>query len=143
MDKNNYEYYISDFKNYLNVVKNLSDIYIDKMIGTVNQFLNFINSYKFEDKFKSEKEITLNEIRTITNLDIYSYVFYLSENNYTQSSRNVKLEHLRTFFKYLFKIMHNIFKQPFDIVRTEKRESLQLPNYLSLKEAQKMIKLYR
>lgn len=86
--------------------------------------------------------MSLNEIRTLTNNDIYSFIFYLAENHYKQSSRNVKIEHLRAFFNFLFNVKHNIFKQPFDVVKTEKRDSLQLPNYLSLNEAKKVIEAY-
>lgn len=139
---NNYSNYIKNFKDYLSTIKNLSDLYISNIIGTVNQFLEFVNVYKFEECFSTYEEITLNDIRKISNTEIYSYIFFLAESGYKQSSRNTKIEHLRTFFNFLFNIMHNIFKQPFQIVKTEKRKSFELPNYLSQNEATKLVNLY-
>lgn len=139
---NNYNEFIEDFKNYIYAIKNLSELYVNSMVCTIKQFLDFINTYKFDDKYNNAEEITLNEIRTLTNNDIYSYIFYLAENHYKQDSRNTKIEHLRAFFEFLFKIKHNIFKQPFQLVKTEKRVSSHLPNYLSLNEAQRVIQVY-
>ncbi len=143
MEKNNYKEFIVDFKDYLIVIKNLSNIYIEKIVTTVHQFLEFVNIYKLDNKYDSIENFSLNDVRTLTNKDIYSYIFYLAENDYKQGSRNIKIEHLRSFFNYLFHIMHNIFRQPFDIVKTEKREVRQLPNYLSLREAKKLVTLYK
>lgn len=63
----------------------------------------------------------------------------MKKNNYKQDSRSIKIEHLRTFFDFLFKIKHDIFKQPFKKIQAEKRENKQLPNYLSLEEARKLL----
>ncbi len=139
----NYNEFITDFENYLYVIKNLSSQYIKKITQTITQFLNFINIYKFDNKFKSVEEISLNEIRTLTNQDIYSYIFYLADNNYKQGTRNFKIENLRTFFEFLYKIKHRLFKQPFQKINTEKRIIKQLPNYLSYDEAKKMTELYK
>ncbi len=70
-----YSVFITDFENYLYAIKNLSINYVSTIKQTISQFLNFINIYKFDSKFESIEEITLNEIRTLTNQDVYSYVF--------------------------------------------------------------------
>ena len=47
----------------------------------------------------------------------------------------------KDFFDFLFKIKHDIFKQPFKKIQAEKRENKQLPNYLSLEEARKYLEI--
>lgn len=143
MKTNNYQSFISDFTSYLFAIKNLSELYVKGIVGTIHQFLEYINVYKFNEKFTTVDEITLNDIRTLTNRDIYSYIFYLAKNNYQQNTRTLKIEHLRTFFDFLFRIKHDVFKQPFKKINTEKRTAVQLPNYLSLNESKKLINLYK
>ena len=114
-------------------------MYVKNIKTTVSQFLQYMNVYKYNNQFENIDDITLNDIRTLTNTDIYSYIFYLAKNNYKQDSTSIKIEHLRTFFDFLFKIKHDIFKQPFKKIQAEKRENKQLPNYLSLEEARKLL----
>ena len=121
MKKNNYQEFMSDFASYLFAIKNLSDLYVKNIKTTVSQFLQYMNVYKYNNQFENIDDITLNDIRTLTNTDIYSYIFYLAKNNYKQDSRSIKIEHLRTFFDFLFKIKHDIFKQPFKKIQAEKR----------------------
>lgn len=139
----NYNEFMSDFENYLYAIKNLSSQYVKKMVQTISQFLGFINKYKFDNKFESVNEMTLNEVRTLSNHDVYSYIFYLADNDYKQVTRNTKVEHLRTFFEFLYTIKHRLFNQPFQKINTEKRIAKQLPNYLSYEEAKKVSELYR
>ena len=138
-----YNDFMKDFENYLYAIKNLSAQYIKKINQTITQFLDFINIYKFDNKYASIEEITLNEVRTITNQEIYSFVFYLADNNYKQGTRNFKIENLRTFFEFLYTIKHKLFNQPFQKINTEKRFEKQLPNYLSYNEAKKLTELYK
>ena len=142
MERSKYNDYISDFKNYLYAIKNLSDVYARNIVVTVSQFLSFINSYKFDNKYSSVEEIELNDIRSITNNEVYSYIFYLANKDYKPSSRSVKTEHLRVFFEFLFKIKNTIFKPPLQSIQKEKRFAVNLPNYLSLNEAQKIAQIY-
>ena len=138
MERSKYKDYISDFKSYLYAIKNLSDLYVNNIIGTVSQFLSFINAYKFDNRFNSVEEMDLNNIRSISNNDIYSYIYYLVEQDYKQGSRSVKIEHLRAFFDFLYKIKNTIFKQPIRSINKEKRENIHLPNYLSLNESKRL-----
>jgi site-specific recombinase XerD len=138
-----YSEFITDFENYLYAIKNLSSNYVSTIKQTISQFLDFINIYKFDNKFKSIDEMSLNEIRTITNQDVYSYVFYLADNDYKQGTRNLKIENLRTFFEFLYTIKHKLFLHPFQKLNTEKRFAKHLPNHLSYEEAKKMTDLYK
>ena len=104
---------IEEFSNYLIGIKNLSSQYVSNIITTLKQFLSFMNIYKYKGKYESYEDMKLNDIRALTNSDIYSFIYYLAEKHYKQGSRILKIEHLRNFFDFLFKIKHNIFTQPF------------------------------
>lgn len=110
--------FVTDLTNYLIAIKNLSKVY------------------------ESIQELTLNDIRSLTNSDIYSFIYFLAESQYKINSRVVKTEHLRTFFDYLFTIQHNLFTEPLKKINSDREIMKKLPNYLSLDEAKKMINVY-
>lgn len=134
--------FIIDLTNYLIVFKNLSKVYINNMLVTLSQFLEFINVYKFKCQYSSTSAITLDDIRSLTNSDIYSFIYFLAESKYKVNSRIVKIEHLKTFFNYLHTIKNTIFTEPFKKINTDKKIEKKLPNYLSLEEAKKIVELY-
>ena len=134
--------FVEDLKNYLIAIRNLSEVYIENMIVTIEQFLEFMNTHKFKNKYDSIENFTLNDIRSLTNSDIYSFIFFLAESHYKMNSRVVKTDHLRTFFNYLFKIKHTMFTEPFKKIKSERKVEQKLPNYLSLDEAKKVLKVY-
>ena len=134
--------FVEDFANYLIAIKNLSQTYITNMTVTIEQFLKFINVHKFKNKYNSINDMSLNEIRSLNNSDIYSFIFFLAESHYQNNSRVIKIEHLRTFFDYLFRIKHTIFKEPFKKINSERKLDKKLPNYLSLEEAKRVLKIY-
>lgn len=134
--------FVVDFNNYLTAIKNISTVYIQNMTVTVQQFLEFINTHKFNNKYNCTKEMSLNDIREITNSDIYSFMFFLAENHYKMGSRITKTEHLRTFFDYLFRLKNLLFKEPIKKIKREKVSSRKLPNYLSIDESKKLLNLY-
>ena len=105
--------FVTDLTNYLIAIKNLSKVYVKNMTITIEQFLEFINIHKLKNKYESIHELTLNDIRSLTNSDIYSFIYFLAESQYKINSRVVKTEHLRTFFDYLFTIQHSLFTEPF------------------------------
>lgn len=134
--------FITDLSNYLISIKNLSEVYVTNMTVTIEQFLKFINIHKLKNKYDSIEELTLNDIRALSNSDIYSFIYYLVECHYKINSRIVKIEHLRTFFEYLFTIKNNIFKEPLKKINCEKKVEQKLPNYLSLDESKRLISVY-
>lgn len=134
--------FVEEFSNYLIAIRNLSDVYIKNMTVTIEQFLEFINVHKFKNRYNSITKMTLNDIRGLNNSDIYSFIFFLAESHYKNNSRVVKIEHLRTFFDYLFRIEHKIFREPFKKINSERKIEKKLPNYLSLAEAKNLIKIY-
>lgn len=142
LDDLKYPKFISEFSDYLIAIKNFSDVYVKNIIVTLKQFIAFINVHKLNNKYDSIEKISVNEIRSLTNSDIYSFIYFLAENHYKQGSRTLKVEHLRTFFDFLYRIKHNIFKEPFKQIKREKNNSLKLPNYLSLNESRRLLELY-
>lgn len=141
-ENNNIPDFLKDFNNYLVAIKNMSIAYVKNMSGTILQFLEYINTHKLDNKYKSKSEVTLNDLRTLTNSDIYNFMYYLAERKYKVSSRITKTEHLRTFFDYLFRIKHNLFQEPLKKIKREKKPMHRLPNYLSLEESKKLLDLY-
>ena len=135
--------FVEEFTGYLLAIKNLSKTYITNMTVTIEQFLQFINIHKFKNKYDTITKISLNDIRGLNNSDIYSFIFFLAESHYKNNSRVVKIEHLRTFFDYLFRIEHSIFREPFKKINSERKLDKKLPNYLSLEEAKRLIDLYK
>ncbi len=143
MNENKIPKFVTDLTNYLIAIKNLSKVYVTNMTITIQQFLEFINVHKFKNKYDSIENMTLNDVRSLKNSDIYSFIFFLAESQYKINSRIVKTEHLRTFFDFLYTIKHTIFTEPFKKINAERKMQKKLPNYLSLEEAQKMIELYK
>lgn len=142
MEKIKYPKFITEFSDYLIAIKNLSNSYITNVVITLQQFLEFINAHKYKNKYDSIESITLNDIRYLSNSDIYSFIFFLAENHYKIGSRILKIEHLRVFFDYLYRIKHSTFTEPFKQIKREKNVYTQLPNYLSLNEAKQLLQLY-
>ena len=142
MKNKNYPKFINEFVDYLAGIKNFSSIYIKNTLVTIQSFLNFVNTHIFENKYNSIEEMSLNDIRYLSNSDIYSFIFYLAENHYKIGSRLTKIDHLRTFFDYLYRLKNSLFKEPFKQIKREKNIYKQLPNYLSLNDAKKLCAVY-
>lgn len=143
MNEKVYPEFVEDIKNYLIGIGNYSKVYVTNLIITVTQFLNFMNEYKFDYKYNSIDEMTENEIRSLSKSDIYSFIYYLADNHYKEGTRILKLEHLRTFFDYMYRIKRSLFKEPFKEIKREKRISSVLPKYLSIEESAKLLNVYK
>lgn len=53
--------------------------------------------------------------------DIYGFIFYLAENHNSIATRIKKIEHLRTFFDFLYRIKTTLFKEPFKTIKRERK----------------------
>ena len=143
MNDEKYPDFLNEISNYLLGIANYSKLYVDNIITTIMQFLTFMNTYKFEDKYVSLNKFSINDVRSLSKSDIYSFIYYLADNGYKEGTRITKLEHIRTFFDYLYRIKRSLFKEPFKQIKREKRLGTTLPNYLSLEEAKKVIDIYK
>ena len=137
-----YPEFIEDFKNYVAGIKNLSASYIDSMLSTLKGFLEFVNDHIFDCKYENITEMTLNDIRFLNTSDIYGFIFYLAENHNSIGTRIKNIEHLRTFFDFLYKIKTALFKEPLKTIKREKNTYIKLPKYLSLSESKKILQVY-
>lgn len=135
-------HFVKNLVSYLVGIKDLSEIYANNMTVTIKQFLEFINIHKFKNKYNSIEDFTLNDIRSLTNSDIYSFIYFLVESHYKANSRIVKTEHLKTFFEYLYTIKETLFNQPFKKIKTDRKIEQKLPNYLSLDESKRLLAVY-
>lgn len=142
MNNTTYPEFIEEFKNYVAGIKNLSASYIDSMLSTLKGFLEFVNDHIFDCKYENINEMSLNDIRFLNNSDIYGFIFYLAENHNSIGTRIKKIEHLRTFFDFLYRIKTTLFKEPFKTIKREKNIYSKLPKYLSLEESKKVLKVY-
>ena len=134
--------FLNEFFDYLIGIRNISKLSIKNMKVTMKQFLKFINKHKFKLKYDCIKDFTLNDMRSLTSSDVYTFIFYLAENHYKTKTRITKMDHLRSFFDYLYRIKHTLFKEPFEQIKCEKKTFLTLPKYLSLNEAKNLLKVY-
>lgn len=141
-ENNNLPSFVDDFVGYLIAIKNMSPSYAEIAENTISQFLDYVNVYKLNNKYEKMNQMDINDLRGLTNSDVYGFMFYLAEVKYKPNSRITKVEHLKSFFKYLFKVKHNLFTQPFKEVKIEKRIKKSVPNYLSLEESKKLIAVY-
>lgn len=142
MNNTTYPEFIEEFKNYVAGIKNLSASYIDSMLSTLKGFLEFVNDHIFDCKYENINEMSLNDIRFLNNSDIYGFIFYLAENHNSIGTRIKKIEHLRTFFDFLYRIKTTLFKEPFKTIKREKNIYTKLPKYISLAESKKVLKVY-
>lgn len=138
-----YPKYITELQDYLIGIGNYSKNYVENIVTTSLQFLDYINESKYNNIYESLEDITLNEIRTITNSDIYGFIYHLVEKGFKESTRILKLEHLKKLFDYLFRIKNTLFKEPLKDIKREKKKGRTLPNYLSLEEARKLTNVYK
>lgn len=143
MNDEKYPDFLNEISNYLLGIANYSKLYVDNIITTIMQFLTFMNTYKFEGKYDSLNKFSINDVRSLSKSDIYSFIYYLADNRYKEGTRITKLEHIRTFFDYLYRIKRSLFKEPFKQIKREKRLGTTLPNYLSLEEAKKLLNVYK
>lgn len=134
--------FVKELSNYLIGIKNLSEVYVESMMFTLEQFLEYLNIHDLNNKYDSIEKFTMNDMRAVTNSQIYNFIYFLVELHYSMDSRIVKIEHLRTLFKYLFKIKDSLFIEPFKQIKREKNCMHKLPNYLSIEESKRLLNVY-
>ena len=63
MNDNNYPDFLNEIINYLLGICNYSKQYVENIITTTMQFLSFMNTYKFEEKYNSINKFTLKQTK--------------------------------------------------------------------------------
>lgn len=141
-DYNKVPDFLEEASNYLLAIRNLSKEYVKGFKSTIRQFLKYLNTKKFDNSYDVISKITLNDIRGLKTSEIYNFMYYLAENNYSPSSRVKKTEYLRLFFDYLYRIKHDIFQNTLGKIERNRNNARQLPKALSLGESKKLLKIY-
>ena len=135
--------FLNDYLVHIKIVQLLSERTIQEYYLDVRLFLKYVyesthnTGADIEDV--SIKDMQESELRKITVSDIYSFIFYASdERKNADKARYRKVSSLRSFFKYLEKVAHLIDSDPTkDLdVPVPKRA---LPKFLSLKESLRLL----
>ena len=76
MNDEKYPDFLNEISNYLLGIANYSKLYVDNIITTIMQFLTFMNTYKFEGKYDSLNKFSINDVRSLSKSDIYSFIYF-------------------------------------------------------------------
>ena len=131
--------YVKEISTYLHTIKNLSEGTVTDIIETMKQFLTFYNLYRLGNEYKAIVDIPEDEVKNLIQSDFYGYIFYLEQNKYSEGTINVRVNNLRTYFKYLHDIKHYLFKFPMKNVKVNLKHKVKIPNYLSQTQAEALL----
>lgn len=134
--------YVKEISTYLHTIKNLSEGTVTDIIETMKQFLTFYNLYRLNNEYKAIVDIPEDEIRNLIQSDFYGYIFYLEQNKYSEGTISVRVNNLRTYFKYLHDIKHYLFKFPMKNVKVNFKNRVKIPNFLSEAQARTLLEHY-
>ena len=134
--------YVKEISTYLHTIKNLSEGTVTDIIETMKQFLTFYNLYRLDNEYKAIVDIPEDEIRNLIQSDFYGYIFYLEQNKYSEGTISVRVNNLRTYFKYLHDIKHYLFKFPMKNVKVNFKNRVKIPNFLSEAQARTLLEHY-
>lgn len=135
--------FLNNYLMHIKLVKLLSDRTIQGYYEDIRLFLRYI----YENNHNTDKDIeeidisdmSENELREISVSDIYNFMFYVSDERHnTDKARYRKISALRSFFKYLDKIVHIIETDPTKDLDVPVPKAA-LPKYLSLNESLRLL----
>lgn len=135
--------FLNNYLMHIKLVKLLSDRTIQGYYEDIRLFLRYI----YENDHNTDKDIeeidisdmSENELREISVSDIYNFMFYVSDERHnTDKARYRKISALRSFFKYLDKIVHIIETDPTKDLDVPVPKAA-LPKYLSLNESLRLL----
>ncbi len=132
---------IREFLLYLETIRNLSSRTVNAYWIDLRTFFRYMYHYRnlvdpevpFGDI--SIEDLSIDFIRTITQLDIYEYLHYtMNSRDNNANTRSRKISALRSYFKYLTVKVHKLENNPVkDLEVPSLKKSL--PRYLSLDES--------
>lgn len=136
---------LRNFLGYLQTVKGKSSKTVEEYFCDLRTFFRYLKiksgKVKSDEEFKniSIMDITIDNIRKITLINIYEYINYLAEERKNlAASRSRKVSSLRTFFKYLTHNVNLLEKNPVEQLETPKLAKT-LPKFLSLDQSKKLL----
>jgi len=141
-NENNPEF-LNDYLVHLKVVKMLSERTVNEYYLDTRLFLKYIYE-SFHSTGKNIDDVDIShmsedDLRKISISDIYNFIFYASDDRHNaERARYRKVSALRSFFKYLTKVMHILKEDPTkDIEIPSPKKSL--PKFLSLSESMRLL----
>ena len=66
----------------------------------------------------------------------------MEQNKYSEGTISVRVNNLRTYFKYLHDIKHYLFKFPMKNVKVNFKNRVKIPNFLSEAQARTLLEHY-
>lgn len=135
--------FLNEYLVHIKVVKMLSERTVQEYYLDTRLFLKYICHMNSGEADSVDDEdisgMTVEEIRKITVSDIYKFIFYAAdERGNSDRARYRKVSALRSFFKYMTKITHNLEVDPTkDIEIPSPKQGL--PKFLSLDESRRLL----
>ena len=141
--------FLNNYLKYIKFINFNADTTVDESYFDLRTLLRYIKLILYEnskleefdlDYFKtiSIKDITLADMRKVTNQDLYNYIKFLHYNlNNSPKTRNKKLASLKKLFEYL-SANNYIATNPSLGLQTAKIEK-RLPNYLTLEQSKQLL----
>ena len=135
--------FLNEYLVHLKLVQLLSERTIQGYYEDIRLFLRYIhqNRNNIDDDIEDVdiSDFSYDELRNITVTDIYNFIFYVADERHnSDKARYRKISSLRSFFKYLEKVVRIIDKDPtkdLDVPVPKKS----LPKFLSLNESLKLL----
>lgn len=135
--------FLNEYLIHIKLVQILSERTIQGYYEDIRLFLRYIymNSHSLDCDIEDVdiSGFSRDELRKITVTDIYNFIFYVADERHnSDKARYRKISSLRSFFKYLEKVVHAVDKDPtkdLDVPVPKKS----LPKFLSLNESLRLL----
>lgn len=133
--------FLNDYLVHIKIVQMLSERTIEEYYLDIRLFLKYIyaNTHDISIDDADISSMTISELKKISVSDIYSFIYYASdERKNADRARYRKVSSLRSFFKYLHKVLKVIDTNPAqDLdVPTPKKS---LPKFLNLNDSMRLL----
>ena len=133
---------IQEYLNYKAVIQGCSRKTVDEYALDLKNFFKHYMVSKAFGKVDTEAvnnaiigRLTLEEIKSVSSMDIYSYLMYVTnERSNSSASKARKLSAIKGFYKFLVSKKHYLESSPAENIESPKLKKA-LPKYLSLEES--------
>lgn len=135
--------FLNEYLIHLKLVKLLSERTIEEYYFDIRLFLKYYCMTRSDTTNEIDlvdiSRFPLADLKKITVSDIYSFIFYTSdERNNSDKARYRKISSLRSFFKYLEKVAHLVDRDPCKDLDVPVPKAA-LPKFLSLNESLRLL----
>jgi site-specific recombinase XerD len=143
IDQKELPVFARDFLAYMDTIKNCSENTVKEYFYDLRMFLRFLDMHKNKNTLPFDEinveELSIKTIKDTTLSDLYAYMTYLSRNRGMSSrSRARKAAAVKSFYKFMLTKSKVIVINPAQELEAP-RLSKELPRYLSLEEAKKLL----